>query len=114
MVTNIVKLSSLSIANRSLETSASPPATRRLGTTVNNPPRPQFPQSLRSQEPKLISFLIHPAEGNEALSMIREEETVDGKASDYIRKVHDKNRNVLEETSKVSAYIMPPPPHVMI
>ena len=126
MVTNIVKLSSFSIAKVTLGTSEPySPVTKKLVSfsgsvkVSNGPPLPQFSGSQRAKEPESrsnpISYLIEPVEGNMSSSyVIREETSVDGKASDYIRRIHAKNRYDSAEASSISPYIMPPPPHVLM
>ncbi|KAA8540889.1 hypothetical protein F0562_024973 [Nyssa sinensis] len=103
IVANIVKLSSFSIAKISLGTAGPPPRTKNLASfdsdkVVNDPLLPRFPGS-RSQEPqcssKSVSYLIEPIEGNEFVDVICEEKSIDGRASAYITKVHEKNRHDL-------------------
>ncbi|CAK7322921.1 unnamed protein product [Dovyalis caffra] len=124
MVVNIIKLSSFSIAKMSLGTPSPPVVTKSLvpGTgsvmVVNEPLLSQIPGSQRSQEPqgssKPISFVMQPDEGNGSSHVIHKENSViDGRASDYIRKVHEKNRNDAREMSKLSPYILPPPPRAV-
>lgn len=122
MVTNMIKLSSFSIAKRSLGTYGPPPVAKSYesmkgGIAVSkNPLLPRYP-SQRLQEPlnasKPIGYLIEPGEGNGSLRTICEEQTVDGKASDYIRRVHERNRYDLNEVSNFSTYIEPAPPRVV-
>ncbi|CAN1836222.1 hypothetical protein LINPERHAP1_LOCUS34696 [Linum perenne] len=123
VVVNIIRLSSFSIAKMSLGTagsgSGSPVLKRNLAPMTNSavatkePLLPQIPGSRRSQEPQTRSnhksFLMEPGKGNGSSScMVHEESSViDGKASDYIRKVHEKNRN---DASKLAPLILPPPP----
>nr|XP_016503768.1 PREDICTED: uncharacterized protein LOC107821820 [Nicotiana tabacum] len=121
MVTNVIRLSSLSIARMSLgiqvqpETVKTPvtgPATFVKGSTTA-----QFPESLRSQEPvnikKPIAYLIEPVKNDKSMHVIHEKNSVDGRASDYIRKVHEKNRHESNEAMSFSAFIIPPPPRFM-
>ncbi|CAN0900726.1 hypothetical protein LINGRAHAP2_LOCUS21006 [Linum grandiflorum] len=124
MVVNIIRLSSFSIAKMSLGTAASgsgsPVVNRNLAPMTNSvvaakePLLPQIPGSQRSQEPqtrsKHKSFLMEPARKGKGSSscMVHEESSViDGMAADYIRKVHEKNRN---DASKLAPLILPPPP----
>lgn len=119
MVTNMVKLSSLSISKVSLGISGPPPATKNLASVtaslmvVDKPPLLQFPGNRRSQEPqsgtKPMGYLIAPVAGNGSSSIIREDNSIDGKASDYIEKVRKKIRCASNKTTNHSAYIMPPP-----
>lgn len=72
-------------------------------------------RSRRSQESqgssKPISFVMQPDEGNGSTHAIHKENSViDGRASDYIRKVHEKNHKDAREMSELSSYILPPPP----
>lgn len=54
---------------------------------------------------------MQPDEGNGSKHAIHKENSViDGRASDYIRKVHEKNHNDAREMSELSSYILPPPP----
>ncbi|KAK3031754.1 hypothetical protein RJ639_036634 [Escallonia herrerae] len=123
VVTNMVKLSSLSIAKASLGTPGTPQSTKKLAsvagtaTVARNSSLPQFPRTPRSQEPQSSSkpiYLIQPDEGNVSSYIIDEEKSVDVKASDFIRKVHEKNRYDSSETSDFSPHLMPPPPRVFM
>ncbi|KAI3464021.1 hypothetical protein Pfo_020684 [Paulownia fortunei] len=126
MVANFVRLSSFSIDKMSLTTPPPPPPPTAAGKHqvlgsfnigFNDPPRSvgSLPWRLKSQEPqrssKAKSYLLEALdEGNTNTFVVSEEESVDGKASEYIRKVHEKNRNNSDETSNLGTYIMPPPP----
>ncbi|KAK4370862.1 hypothetical protein RND71_010337 [Anisodus tanguticus] len=117
MVTNVIRLSSLSIASMSLGIVTQPAAgkmpTSGSAAFIKGPSTAQFPESLRSQEPmnvkKPIAYLIEPAESGKSLYAINEK-SVDGRASDYIRRVHEKNRHDLNEAMRFSAFVIPPPP----
>ncbi|KAK3006898.1 hypothetical protein RJ639_015603 [Escallonia herrerae] len=122
VVTNMVKLSSLSIAKASLGTPGTPQSTKKLSsvtgtaTVARNLSVSQFPRAPRSQEPQSSSkpiYLIQPDEGNVSW-YVKEEKSVDVKASDFIRKVHEKNRYASSETSDFSPYLMPPPPRAFM
>ncbi|KAL9337816.1 hypothetical protein Peur_069585 [Populus x canadensis] len=124
MVVNIIKLSSFSIAKMSLGTPSPPVATKSLAHVTGSvvvPKEPllsQIPGSRRSQEPQGSSnpksFVMQPDEGNGSSHVIHEDNSViNGRASDYIRKVHEKNRNDALETSKLTPYIPPPPPRAV-
>ncbi|KAI5569114.1 hypothetical protein BDE02_12G056800 [Populus trichocarpa] len=117
---NIIKLSSFSIAKMSLGTHGPPVVTKShipmTGSVMvaNEPLLSQIPGSRRSQESqgssKPISFVMQPDEGNGSTRAIQKENSViDGRASDYIRKVHEKNHNDARETSELSSYVPPLP-----
>ncbi|CAI0399060.1 unnamed protein product [Linum tenue] len=131
VVVNIMRLSSLSIAKMSLGTTTTSPVVNRnlapitesvMGTKEPLLP-PQTPAGTRrSQEPwsKPNSYLMEPAgrgkgaAGTTASFVVHEEgkgSVIDGRASDYIRKVHEKNRN---DASKLTPLILPPPPSTTI
>ncbi|KAF5734163.1 hypothetical protein HS088_TW16G00607 [Tripterygium wilfordii] len=137
MVTNIIKLSSFSIAKLTLGTassssSSSPVAVKSLapevarscsgsGSGSGSVMVPQIPGSRRSQKPrsssKPVSFVMQPADReNESSSYVIHEEkksVIDDQASDYISKVRKKNRKYLDETSMHYQDIVPPPPRLM-
>ncbi|KAG5230071.1 Serine/threonine-protein kinase [Salix suchowensis] len=103
MVVNIIRLSSFSIATMSLD---------------HLPLMTQIPGSRRSQEShgssKPISFVMQPDEGNGSSRVIHKENSfIDERASDYIRRVHEKNRKDALEASKHSPHIPPPPPRAV-
>ncbi|KAJ4833167.1 hypothetical protein Tsubulata_051565 [Turnera subulata] len=125
MVVNILKLSSFSIAKMSLGTTGHPIGTRNLAPVTglmvpaaNDPFPSPIPGSQRSQEPQSssrpLSFVMQPGEEKGSSYVIHEQNShIDGKASDYIRKVHAKNRVNVQETSHLSPYILPPPPRAV-
>ncbi|MCD7461714.1 hypothetical protein HAX54_046874 [Datura stramonium] len=114
MVTNVIRLSSFSIARMSLGMATQPAAGKIPATLIKGSPTAQFPESLRSQEPvnikKPIAYLIEPDESGKSLYAVNEK-CVDGRASDYIRRVHEKNRHDSNEAMSFSAFVIPPPPH---
>ncbi|CAL5372505.1 unnamed protein product [Camellia sinensis] len=117
MVSNILKLSSFSSAKMTLG------GTPSLKTTPPPPsPLSQLPGTQMAREPsnssKPVSYVTEPFEGNDgsSLHVIHEENGIDGDASKYIKRVHDKYRYDLSEGSTLSPNIFPPPPrrgHVM-
>lgn len=121
MVTNVIRLSSFSIARMSLGI-ATQPAPEPAGkipssypaTFIKGSPTAQFPESLRSQEPlnikKPIAYLIEPTESGKSSLYAVNDKSVDGRASDYIRRVHEKNRHDSNEAMSFSAFVIPPPP----
>lgn len=119
----MIRLSSFSIAKMSLGMgrAPAPPRNSAPNAATGEPLLPQFhgggSSSSRSQVPesssKPIIYLIAPSEGAGSSYVIRSEKSVDGMASDYIQKVHDKNRSYLEETSSHPPFILPPPPRVL-
>ncbi|KAJ4712233.1 Homeobox-leucine zipper protein [Melia azedarach] len=124
MVVNIIKLSSFSIANMSLGVAGASAATKNLGPVTdsvmlaNEPLLPQFSGSRRSEKPqnsaKPVSYLMEPNRGDESSYVIHDEKSViDGMASAYIQKVHQKNRIDFSETSNLPPYILPPPPRTV-
>ncbi|KAL9439289.1 hypothetical protein AB3S75_024864 [Citrus x aurantiifolia] len=102
VVANIVKSSAFSIAKMSL---GAPAAAKTAGPNkdpVNFIIKPPY----RSEKPKNssnpVSFLMEPNEGNESSYVVHEGKSViDGMASAYIRKVHQKNHSDLSESSNL-------------
>ncbi|XAR65428.1 hypothetical protein NMG60_11009557 [Bertholletia excelsa] len=94
MAANIVKLSSFSIARLTIGASG-PPDVAKKPASSSGPHNEAVPQSPRTDE----------EDGSLTLT--------EGKFWDYIRKVHEKNRNVSStESSAHSPFIIPPPPCV--
>lgn len=121
VVTSMVRLSSLSICKVSLGTSKPLPVIRNLASVaapvvvVEKQPLPQITGNRRSQEPQISGkkrrvFLVEAVAENGCSSIVREDNSIDGKASDYINKVHAKIRGASNDTANPSAYIIPPPP----
>ncbi|KAJ7956306.1 Homeobox-leucine zipper protein [Quillaja saponaria] len=128
IVTNIVKLSSFSIAHMTLGTTTGKDA-KHLAPTVagsdmasNESMLSQFPESRsrRSQEPQSHSnpiYVTKPVQANGSLHLIhkeradhikpKREDSVDGLASDYIRKVRKQLGYDFHDTSKLSPYALP-------
>ncbi|GMP33599.1 hypothetical protein CsSME_00006845 [Camellia sinensis var. sinensis] len=111
MVSNILKLSSFSIAKMTLG------GTPSLKTTPPPPsPLSQLPGTQMAREPSNssmpVSYVTEPFEGNDgsSLHVIHEENGIDGDASKYIKRVHDKYRYDSSEGSTLSPKIFPPPP----
>ncbi|KAF5178767.1 hypothetical protein FRX31_031642 [Thalictrum thalictroides] len=101
---NIFRVSSLSLAKKSLGTSAAGlprliPGDHESGRIIEIDSVSQGNEQLRSQEAvnssMPSSYLLNP--------------NVDGRASDYIQRFHEKNR-IHSTNLKVSSYILPPPP----
>ncbi|PKI63164.1 hypothetical protein CRG98_016349 [Punica granatum] len=122
MVTNIIKLSSFSIAKASLGTPGRSQSNGNLSISSGNDsymasPGPlvhRFRGSHQLQETsKPTSYLVEPGEGVGSTYVIDEDKNVDGMASDYIARVHKKNRHYLRETPEDFAIILPPPPRVV-
>lgn len=111
---NMIKLSSFSIAKMSLGIGGTPASPRNStsstapNTVTNDHLHPG--RSSRSLVPerssKPITYLIEPNEGAGSSYVIQEEKGVDGKASDYIRKIH----SLLSDSEETS---IRPPPHVV-
>ncbi|KAF8037203.1 hypothetical protein BT93_B0189 [Corymbia citriodora subsp. variegata] len=122
MVTNILRLSSLSIASMSLGTTSRPDLARSHSSAKDSSMMAeelavwQFPGTRRSQEPlsrsKPISYLVELEDGTESAHVLRDDMNVDGMASDYIERVHKKNRHYSREASENSPIILPPPPRM--
>ncbi|KAJ6411662.1 hypothetical protein OIU84_008278 [Salix udensis] len=75
---------------------------------------PAAKEPLMTQSSKPISFVMQPDEGNGSSRVIHKENSfVDERASDYIRRVHEKNRNDAHEASKHSPHMPPPPPRAV-
>lgn len=99
VVANLVKMSSFYLAKISLGTAEKDPVEpRKLQTAKSFVMVANNPVS-RSQEPvtnsKKVSYLVEPDEGYRSSYDFQEDMNVDGKASDYIRKVHEKNQKDL-------------------
>ncbi|OMP07093.1 hypothetical protein COLO4_07631 [Corchorus olitorius] len=119
MVVNIIKLSSFSIAKMSLGATKNLEATGNSDMVTDEVARAGFCGSQRSEKilsrSKAISFVMQqPGGGNESLMLGEEKSNSDsdsnGMFAAYINKVHEKNRRNLHEASKLSPYILPPPP----
>ncbi|KAK8686131.1 hypothetical protein V6N13_125158 [Hibiscus sabdariffa] len=118
IVLNIIKLSSFSIAKSSLGmTGYRSMPTKNLTSardsnviTDDEQLQPQFCRNPRSEKlqssSKPHSFMMRPDGGNEE----KREGDVDGMFVAYIKKVRAKNRRNFHEASKLSPYILPPPP----
>lgn len=111
LVANVIKFSSLSLANLSFGTTLRKtaradknrvPLTAKL-PSINNVSmvRPQLPRTKRSlQEPESNSskpysnshFNIEPEKDNSSYNLIREN-NIDERATEYIKRIHGKNRN---------------------
>jgi len=119
LMTNIVKVSYISLAKTSLRTTAGGPPQPQATTTQNpNSSMHQYPRNLRFQEPiiKRSKPVIHPSDhhaSRSALNVINDEESVDRDAWDFIKKVHEKNLKEASEVSGLSEFVLPPPPHIM-
>ncbi|XP_030458013.2 uncharacterized protein LOC115678733 isoform X2 [Syzygium oleosum] len=122
MVTNVLRLSSLSIASMSLGTtgrsvSAQSHSAKDSSMMADEPVVPQFAGSRRSQEPqswsKPVSYLVELEDGIESAYVFRDDKNVDGMASDYIERVHKKNQHYCREASEDSPIILPPPPSML-
>ncbi|KAD2132527.1 hypothetical protein E3N88_25798 [Mikania micrantha] len=89
--------------------SRSPP----LAQATRNPApssSPQYPRNLRSQE-STVSYLMHPSDTNGSnMSMIKDDENVDRKASNFIKKVHARNMKDANGRTNFDEFIIPPPP----
>ncbi|KAI3504630.1 hypothetical protein L1887_26251 [Cichorium endivia] len=120
LMRNIVKVSYISLAKISLRKGAPPPLPpQRIAAQNRVPSLPRYTRNLRSQEPinssKPVSYLIDPDETNRSsMSMIKDDESVDLKAWDFIRKVHEKNLKDVSEITNFSEFILPPPPRIML
>ncbi|KDP31170.1 hypothetical protein JCGZ_11546 [Jatropha curcas] len=115
VVVNIIKLSSFSLAKMSLGETGPSVVTKNLPSVTGSikdakePLLPELPGSRKSQQvrsrSKPVSFVMQPDEGNGSSYVIHEDSIIDGKASDYIRKFHEKNNRFdahVHETSKFS------------
>ncbi|PIA62351.1 hypothetical protein AQUCO_00200386v1 [Aquilegia coerulea] len=115
---NIIRVSSLSFAKKSLGTSAGLPrmihGDHESGTIIEIESVSQGNEQRRLQEPvnssKPSSYVLNPSEKKASSYVMRDGMNVDGRASDYIQRFHEKNR-IHTADLKVSPYlIMPPPP----
>ena len=100
LVANIMKLSTISLASMSLGTNFKQPPIDCVPATaevpsVNASMVPEFPRSQRSQEPesdpKQYSYLIEPEKDNSSYVIC--ERDIDEKAAEYIKRIHERNRN---------------------
>ncbi|KAI3820796.1 hypothetical protein L1987_08344 [Smallanthus sonchifolius] len=113
LITNIVKVSYISIAKIGFRTHA-PPQPLARPTHNPAPSLPRYPRNLRPQEPT-VSYLVHPSDANRSnMSMIKDDESVDREAWDFIKKVHAKNMKDASEITNFYEFILPPPPHIML
>lgn len=115
VVANIVKSSAFSIAKMSLGAPAAAKTAGPITDPVTFAKEPRLSGSQKSEKPQNssnpVSFLMKPNEGNESSYVVQKDKSViDGLASAYIRKVHQKNRSDLSESSILRQYILPPPP----
>ncbi|KAK1435796.1 hypothetical protein QVD17_01565 [Tagetes erecta] len=112
LMTNIVKVSYISIAKLGFR-SHGPPHTPLVRPTPN-PARSfvRYPRNLISSETTVSNYLIHPGDINKPYkNMIQDDESdVDTKAWDFIKKVREKNMKDANEMTDVSELILPPPP----
>ena len=101
VVANVIRLSAFSIAKRSLGTTVGDPVEpsgNNLQTKTNSLIVPSKPL-LRAQIPQTKSkqtYLVEP--------VVKEDMNVDGRATDYIRKVRQKNHKDLLVVSETSSY----------
>ncbi|XVF50228.1 hypothetical protein PTKIN_Ptkin04bG0079300 [Pterospermum kingtungense] len=111
MVVNIIKLSSFSIAKMSLGTSGTEhPSSPTKSLTPATDSDMVTDQLLQQSSSKPYSYVVQPEGGNESMMVHQEKRDGDGIFAAYIRKVHEKNRSNFHEASKLSPYILPPPP----
>ncbi|KAI3686474.1 hypothetical protein L1987_80152 [Smallanthus sonchifolius] len=110
LMTNIVKVSYISIAKIGFRTHAPPQPQAR----ATHNPAPRYPRNLRPQEPT-VSYFIHPGGTNRSnMSMVKDDESVDREAGDFIKKVRAKNMKDASEITNFYESILPPPPHIML
>ena len=95
-----MKLSTISLANMNLGTNFKQPPIDCVPATaevpsVNASMVPEFPRSQRSQElennPKQDSYLIEPEKDKSSYAIC--ESDIDDKAAEYIKRIHERNRN---------------------
>lgn len=117
MVVNIIKLSSFCISKMSLGVGVNQAVTKNLPIVMSSVMVDMSTKNQRSQEPqsrsKKISYLIEPGENDESMYVICEEMNIDGRASAYIRKVHEKCQNHYD-ASKISPCILPSQPYAVL
>ncbi|KAK1407274.1 hypothetical protein QVD17_38888 [Tagetes erecta] len=114
LMTNIVKLSYISIATIGLRTHA--PSNSLAQATHNHAPsHPLYPKNLRPQEP-IVKYLVSPGGTRKSnMSMIKDDENVDRNAGDFINKVRAKYmKDANEMTNIYESILPPPPPHYML
>nr|GEW73360.1 hypothetical protein [Tanacetum cinerariifolium] len=118
LMTNIVKVSYISIAMIGFRTSAPP---QQIARATHNPAPslPRYTKSLRSQKPidstKRVSYLVNPDHTNRSsLVKVKDDESnIDREASDFIRRVRERNFKDASEITNHSEFILPPPPRIM-
>lgn len=111
VVANVIRLSAFSIAKRSLGSTGSggpvassrnfQPATETLNMVAAAKPllRAQKPQTSSNQ-----TYYVEPDGVKGSSYVVMEDMNVDGRASDYIRKVREKNQKDLFVISEASSY----------
>lgn len=110
LMTNIVKLSYISIATIEFTTHA-PPRPLARATYSRGPSLVRHPRNLISQDQASVSYLKNPEDMNKSsMSMIKDDESVDKEAWDFIKKVTEKNLKDASEITNLSEFIFPPPP----
>ncbi|PON86106.1 hypothetical protein TorRG33x02_181560 [Trema orientale] len=114
VVANVIRLSAFSIARRSLGITVESPVAHsgNLQTTRSSLMVPSKPL-LRAQKPQIMSnqtYLVEPEHetyNGSSSYVVKEDMNVDGRASDYIRKVRQKNQKDLSVASETSSYKVP-------
>ncbi|PWA69713.1 hypothetical protein CTI12_AA282290 [Artemisia annua] len=117
LMTNIMKVSYISIAKIGFRTSAPPQMARATHNPA--PSLSRYPKNLRPQKPidstQRVSYLINPDHTNRSsLNMIKDDESnIDREASDFIKTVRERNFKYASEITNPSEFVLPPPPHIM-
>ncbi|PWA69714.1 hypothetical protein CTI12_AA282300 [Artemisia annua] len=118
LMTNIMKVSYISMAKIGYRTSA-PPQQMARATHNPAPSLPRYPKNLRLQKPidstQRVSYLINPDHTNRSsLNMIKDDESnIDREASDFIKTVRERNFKDASEITNLSEFVLPPPPRIM-
>ncbi|KAL3748316.1 hypothetical protein ACJRO7_009535 [Eucalyptus globulus] len=122
MMTNILRSSSLSIASTTLGTTVRSVPIRSHSFAEDSSMMAeksvvvQSPGTCLSQQPRgrsmPVTYLVELEDGTESAYVLRDDMNVDGRASDYIARVHRKNRHHSHEASENAPIILPPPPRM--
>ncbi|MFS7963240.1 hypothetical protein Hanom_Chr08g00735751 [Helianthus anomalus] len=111
LMTNIVKVSYISIATFGFRTGA-PQQPLARATPNPSPSLCRYPRNLRSHEPT-VSYLINPGDTKKSsMNMIRDDESVDREALDFIERVRAKHMKDASKITNQSELVLPPPPRV--
>ncbi|KAL5722422.1 hypothetical protein ACHQM5_005945 [Ranunculus cassubicifolius] len=114
IVVNVIKLSSLFVAKKSLGSGRTTSGDHESSEFIEIEVVSHENEQLRLQEPENSpnspSYWFGPDE--EKTYVVKNVMNIDGKASDYIQRFHEKNRILSKNVSLSSGSIVPPPPGI--